>query len=124
MMMTRKIEIFDPALCCPTGVCGTDVDPELTRIARDVATLQNKGHDVIRYNLAQNAEPYVLNSDIGMLLEAEGVDALPATVVDGKVVKTHNYPTKTELASWLNIDPSELEAKQPKITIDLKSEEK
>ncbi|RXI98353.1 arsenical resistance operon transcriptional repressor ArsD [Anaerobacillus alkaliphilus] len=119
--MTKKIEIFDPALCCPTGVCGPEVDPELTRIARDVATLQNKGYDVIRHNLAQNAEPYVLNSEIGLLMEAEGVDALPATVVDGKIKKTHNYPTKTELASWLNIEVSELEVKAPKLTLDFKT---
>lgn len=118
--MTKKIEIFDPALCCPTGVCGPDVDPELTRIARDVATLTNKGYDVVRYNLAQNAEPYVLNREIGQLMEAEGVDALPATVVDGKILKTHNYPTKTELASWLNIAVSEIEVKKPSKTIDFK----
>ncbi|MCT8139219.1 arsenite efflux transporter metallochaperone ArsD (plasmid) [Anaerobacillus sp. CMMVII] len=116
-----KIEIFDPALCCPTGVCGTDVDPELTRIARDIATLQNKGYDVVRYNLAQNAEPYVLNTDISMLLEAEGIDALPATAVGGKIVKTHNYPTKTELATWLQIDVSEFDVKSPKLTLDLKT---
>ncbi len=120
--MKKKIEIFDPALCCPTGVCGPDVDPELTRIARDVATLKNKGYDITRHNLGQNAEPYVLNNEINMLMEAEGVDALPATVVDGKVIKTHNYPTKTELASWLNIDVSELEVKKPSLTIDLKTE--
>ncbi|OIJ18418.1 arsenical resistance operon transcriptional repressor ArsD [Anaerobacillus alkalidiazotrophicus] len=119
--MKTKIEIFDPALCCPTGVCGPDVDPELTRIARDVATLVNKGHDVIRYNLAQNAEPYVLNKDISMLMEAEGVDGLPATVVNGKIVKTHKYPSKTELATWLNIDVTELEVKNSPLNIDLKS---
>ncbi|MFN8000751.1 MAG: arsenic metallochaperone ArsD family protein [Acidobacteriota bacterium] len=22
-----KLEIFDPPMCCATGVCGTDVDP-------------------------------------------------------------------------------------------------
>lgn len=119
--MSKKIEIFDPALCCPTGVCGTDVDPELTRIARDFATLQNKGYDVVRHNLAQNAEPYVSNPEISLLLEAEGVDALPATAVDGKILKTHKYPTKTELASWLNIDVSELEVKKSSLTIDLKT---
>lgn len=117
--MTVKIEIFDPALCCPTGVCGPDVDPELTRIARDIATLQNKGYNVVRYNLAQDAEPYVQNFEITLLMEAEGVDALPATAVDGKIKKTHNYPTKTELALWLGIDASELEVKKSGLTIDL-----
>lgn len=117
-----KIEIFDPALCCPTGVCGPDVDPELTRIARDVATLQNKGFDVVRYNLAQDAKSYVQNRDISMLLEAEGVDGLPATAVNGKVLKTHNYPTRTELAAWLEIDVNELEVKPVGKTINFNVE--
>lgn len=29
----RQIEIFDPAMCCPTGLCGTSINPELMRIA-------------------------------------------------------------------------------------------
>lgn len=29
----KKIEIFDPAMCCPTGLCGTNINPELMRIA-------------------------------------------------------------------------------------------
>ncbi|WNF35848.1 arsenite efflux transporter metallochaperone ArsD [Bacillaceae bacterium IKA-2] len=114
-----KIEIFDPALCCSTGVCGPEVDPDLSRIARDVATLKNKGHDVVRYNLAQNAEPYVLNKGINKLMEDDGIDALPATAVNGKILKTASYPTKKELAEWLKIDISELDFKKPSLTIDL-----
>ena len=121
--MTRKVEIFDPALCCPTGICGPEVDPELARIARDVATLQNKGYDVVRYNLAQDAGPYVANIEIRLLLEAEGVDGFPATAVNGKIKKTHNYPTKTELAAWLEIDVKELEVETPKKTINFKTVE-
>ena len=29
----KKIEIFDPAMCCSTGVCGPSVNPELIRVA-------------------------------------------------------------------------------------------
>ena len=28
----KKIEIFDPAMCCPTGLCGPNIDPEIKRI--------------------------------------------------------------------------------------------
>ena len=28
-----KLEIFDPAMCCSTGVCGPSVDPELLRVS-------------------------------------------------------------------------------------------
>ena len=36
----KKIEIFDPAMCCSTGVCGPGVDPELLRMATMVSNLQ------------------------------------------------------------------------------------
>ena len=36
----KKIEIFDPAMCCPTGLCGTNIDPELMRIAVVIETLK------------------------------------------------------------------------------------
>lgn len=119
-----KIEIFDPALCCPTGVCGPDVDPELTRIARVITTLRKKGVDIVRHNLSQDPEPYVSNKDINQLLETDGTDSLPATVVNGKLVKKADYPTIAELSEWTEIDESELFTK-PKtydknFTIDLK----
>ncbi|MDH3390414.1 MAG: arsenic metallochaperone ArsD family protein, partial [Desulfobulbaceae bacterium] len=30
------IEIYDPPMCCPTGVCGPNVDPELVQFAADL----------------------------------------------------------------------------------------
>jgi hypothetical protein len=35
--MSVTIRVFDPAMCCSTGVCGPSIDPELTRFAGDVA---------------------------------------------------------------------------------------
>ncbi|MGL4932613.1 MAG: arsenic metallochaperone ArsD family protein, partial [Aeromonas sp.] len=31
------IQIFDPALCCASGVCGTEVEQQLVNFAADVA---------------------------------------------------------------------------------------
>ncbi|MGL4506842.1 MAG: arsenic metallochaperone ArsD family protein, partial [Aeromonas sobria] len=31
------IQIFDPALCCASGVCGTEVEQRLVNFAADVA---------------------------------------------------------------------------------------
>jgi len=25
----KRIEIFDPAMCCPTGLCGPNINPDL-----------------------------------------------------------------------------------------------
>jgi hypothetical protein len=35
-----QIQIFDPAMCCSSGVCGTDVDQQLINFAADVAWLE------------------------------------------------------------------------------------
>ena len=47
----KKIEIFDPAMCCPTGLCGTNINPELMRVAVVVETLKRQGVIVTRHNL-------------------------------------------------------------------------
>ena len=100
----KKIQIYDPAMCCSTGVCGPSVDPELVRIARDLDSLKKTGVDVVRFNLGQEPQAFVENAEVGKLLEEQGPDVLPVTVVDGVVVKTERYPTKPELESWLTSD--------------------
>ncbi len=49
-----KLQVFDPAMCCSTGVCGPSVDPTLPRFAADLEWLQSKGVQVERYNLARD----------------------------------------------------------------------
>lgn len=39
----KKLEVFDPALCCSTGVCGTDIDQALVNFATDVDWLKKQG---------------------------------------------------------------------------------
>jgi hypothetical protein len=37
------LEVFDPAMCCSTGVCGVEVDPRLPRFAADLEWLTSLG---------------------------------------------------------------------------------
>ncbi|MCA1060467.1 arsenite efflux transporter metallochaperone ArsD [Rossellomorea aquimaris] len=117
-----KMEIFDPAMCCSTGVCGPSVDPELTRIASAVYSLEQKGYDVSRYQLTNEPEKFAENPVISKILKEKGPDSLPLVFVDGEVVKTGIYPTNEELAEWFNLSPEEL-TKKPKVrlSLDLKS---
>lgn len=119
--MTKKVEIFDPALCCSTGVCGTDVDPALTKIARLVSVLTGMGYDVKRYNLAQEAMHFSTNPAIVKLLEEKGVDSLPAVTADGELKLTGRYPTISELSEWFGLDESDLrdKMKTPKKTLNM-----
>ncbi len=102
--MTR-VEVFDPPMCCSTGVCGPEVDPELPRFAGDLAWLARSGVEVVRANLAQQPEAFARNS---IVLEAmkKGDDALPLLLVDGKISCRGRYPSRKELAEWAGLDPA------------------
>lgn len=115
----KKIQVYDPAMCCSTGVCGPSVDPELVRISRDLDALKRSGVEVVRYNLGQEPQAFVENAAIGKLLEAEGPDVLPVTVVDGNVAKSKSYPTKAELESWLG-KPIDLQASNQLLSDQIK----
>ena len=99
----KKIEIFDPAMCCSTGVCGPSIDPELLRVATVVSVLQEKGASVKRHNLASEPQDFVANKTIAAILEKEGADVLPVTLLDGEIVKKKVYPTNVEFAAWTGV---------------------
>lgn len=99
----KKMVIFDPAMCCSTGVCGPGVDPELLRVSTTLNNLKNKGIVVERYNLTSEPQAFVDNITINKLLNSDGVEILPVTIVDGEVVKTKEYPTNTEFCKMLDI---------------------
>ncbi|MFC4736155.1 arsenite efflux transporter metallochaperone ArsD [Bacillus daqingensis] len=117
--MTKQIRVFDPALCCSTGVCGPDVDPALTKMAKLHLDVQKAGFDMERYNLAQEPQPFVENSAVKQLLDTEGADALPAITVDGELVMNGRYPDRSELAAFLDVEEKELQSKAPSTKVDL-----
>jgi len=100
--MMKTVQIYDKPLCCSTGICGPDVDPVLPRFAADLDWLKGQGHQVDRYNLAQQPQAFVANKMIQELLGAEGVECLPVVVVDGAIVSRAVYPTRQMLADWAN----------------------
>jgi len=102
--MMRKIEIFDPAMCCPTGVCGPAIDPELLRIATVINALKEKGFIVDRHGLTSDPMAFITNQVINDILQKDGAELLPVTLVDGQVAKTKSYPTNQELSDWLGIE--------------------
>jgi hypothetical protein len=117
----KKIEIFDPAMCCSTGVCGPSVDPELVRISAAVHNLKNKGYDIRRYNLTNEPDVFATNEVISKLLMQKGPDALPITLVNGEVIKEKVYLTNIELADLTNLTEEELGQKQ-RVRIDLNAD--
>lgn len=108
----RKIEIFDPAMCCPTGVCGPSIDPELMRVATVINTLKEQGITVTRHGLANEPQAFMINKVINDILIKEGAEVLPVTLVDGEIAKTKEYPTNEELSKWLGVELNSKKAEQ------------
>jgi hypothetical protein len=99
----KTIEIFDPALCCNSGVCGVDVDQKLVDFAADADWAKKNGVQMQRYNLSQQPMVFAERPVVKAMLERTGEDALPLTLVDGEVALAGRYPSRADLARWAGI---------------------
>lgn len=92
------ITVYDPPMCCSTGVCGPEVDPNLAQFAGDLDWLKGQGVEVWRFNLAQEPAAFVEHPEVKALLERSGGEDLPAIVVGTKLAWHGRYPARSELA--------------------------
>lgn len=98
------VKVYDPAMCCSTGVCGPSVDPGLVRFAADLDWLKSKGATVERFNLAQQPAVFADDADVKAALGVSVDEALPLVKVDGRVKSKGRYPSRAELAEWSGLD--------------------
>ncbi len=105
-----RIDVYDPPMCCSTGVCGPDVDPALVQFSADLNWLQSQGVSVNRFNLAHTPIAFAENNLVRSRLTAEGAAALPLVLVGGEVVASGEYPTRNELAKLLGLIGTEIGA--------------
>lgn len=101
-----SIRVFDPAMCCSTGVCGPSVDPDLVRFAADLDWLKGQGIAVERYNLSQQPGAFADNAAVRAALETRGEAGLPVILVNGDVKSTGVYPSRDDLAAWAGVAAS------------------
>lgn len=99
----KTIEIFDPAMCCPTGLCGPNINPNLMRIAAVVQFLQKQGVNIKRHNLRDEPQVYVSNTVVNEYLQKRGAEGLPVVLVDGAVAVSGQYPTNEQLTEWTGV---------------------
>ena len=102
-----NIQVFDPALCCSTGVCGVDVDQQLVGFSADVDWAKQNGAQIERLNLAQQPMAFAENPIVKSFLERSGAEALPLILVDGEIALAGRYPNRDELARWGGITQDE-----------------
>lgn len=97
------LQVYDPAMCCSTGVCGPSVDPVLPRFAADLEWLKSKGVQVARFNLAQEIAAFTENAIVKAALYSKGTECLPLILVDGNIVSAGVYPTREQLAGFTDV---------------------
>lgn len=97
------IQVFDPALCCSTGVCGVEVDPSLVDFSAAVDWARQHGAHIQRFNLAQEPLAFAVNAKVKAFLQDSGEQGLPLILVDGEVALAGRYPDREELASWTGL---------------------
>jgi hypothetical protein len=102
-MTVNSIQVYDPPLCCPTGVCGPSIDPALIRFAADLEWLTDQGVQVERYNLAQQPAAFASDAAVRAALERDGEAALPLVRVGGEIRASGAYPSRDELAAWAGL---------------------
>ncbi len=101
-----SVEIFDPPMCCPTGMCGPTVDKTLLSVNEMVLALQERGVEVRRYQMASQPSAFLRNREVYQLLQKQQMAALPITVVNGQVIKVGAYPALSEIENALNGEDS------------------
>lgn len=96
----NTVHIYDPSLCCSSGVCGEDVDQSLVDISATLVNAKAEGIEVVRHNLANAPLDFAAEPAVKRLLTDEVSDALPAIVVNGRLVLSGRYPSIDELRAW------------------------
>ena len=96
------VALFDPPMCCPSGLCGPGLDPTLLDVNEMILALQAQGIRVERYQMTSHPQQFIDNGEVMRLVREQQLAALPITIVREQVVKTGAYPTLDEIRVALN----------------------
>jgi arsenite methyltransferase len=105
-----SLQVYEPALCCSTGLCGPELDSTLVQFAADLRWLAAAGVAVERYNLAQQPEAFVAQAAVRAALDTLGPSVLPLLLRGGKIVSHGRYPSRAELEGFSRAEPEAVSA--------------
>ncbi len=109
----KTLTIFDPAMCCSTGICGAEIDQKLVDFAADLDWLKSEGIEVKRINLSQEPALFAENAQVKSVLENSGVEGLPVILADDEMQSFGQYPDRVKLAQMAGVTPAETVAQAP-----------
>ncbi|MCK0103833.1 arsenite efflux transporter metallochaperone ArsD [Pseudohalocynthiibacter sp. F2068] len=98
-----NVTVYDPAMCCSTGICGAEVEQQLVTFAADLDWLKSKGIAVTRINLSQEPAKFAENNKVKAVLESSGVEGLPVIMLGDTLNSSGRYPARGELAEMAGV---------------------
>jgi len=105
------LTVYDPAMCCSTGICGADVDQRLVNFAADLDWLKSESIEVKRINISNEPMEFATNPKIKAVLDSDGVDGLPVILINDEVRSQGRFPDRAELAGWADVAFTETKVK-------------
>ncbi|NNK99511.1 MAG: arsenite efflux transporter metallochaperone ArsD [Xanthomonadales bacterium] len=109
----KTLTIYDPAMCCSTGICGADIDQKLVDFAADLDWLKSEGIEVKRINLSQEPALFAENEQVKTILETSGVEGLPVILADDEMQSSGQYPDRVKLARMAGVTAADAVAQAP-----------
>lgn len=106
-MKTTRLQVYDPPMCCPSGVCGLEVNSELARFSSDLDWLRQQGVQVERYSLSSQPAAFARQQAVSDSLKKDGNGCLPLIVVNGTIVSKGIYPARSDLMKFSGIEGEE-----------------
>jgi hypothetical protein len=103
----KTMKIFEPAMCCSTGVCGPSVDMDLLRITAVMNQLNKENQRIERLNLTDHPLAFVENAKVSQLLNEKDVEILPITLVNDEIILSGRYPSNEEIEKHLEVKLAE-----------------
>lgn len=95
------LEIFEPALCCDSGVCGPAPDKSMFDLQHTLNVVKEAGCEVKRYAINKAPAVFVQNKVVSEFIRKKGVDKLPLVLLDGEVILTGKYPGFKDLEQYI-----------------------
>ncbi|MCL4353954.1 arsenite efflux transporter metallochaperone ArsD [Patescibacteria group bacterium] len=100
--MNKTFIIYDPPMCCSSGVCGPNPDQSLMDFQNTLEELKKIDIKVERYIITQSPEMFKQNPKVIKLIQEQQIKALPITTLNGDIVKSGSYPTLDEFKKFSN----------------------
>lgn len=99
----KTLTVYDPAMCCSTGICGSEIDQKLVDFAADLDWLKSEGIEVRRINLSQEPALFAENEQVKTILQDAGVEGLPVILADNEMQSSGQYPDRMKLAQMVGV---------------------